>query len=740
VTLLIDPRLEDLPEHLTGRCEQVTRVTPDRAEEFALLVQTSPMTHDPTPLLHVLLGSAESLAIVYDFIPMHHPEVYLKFVGERAEYARNLEALRCYREFLCISQTVRNELVEHLGKKVGQRSTVAWPLSISQSMKKQIAPKLAASTQGPVVVMTGDDARKNTFGGLAGIAAATSAHESRDVVVLGMNTGDDRVHHWSIAAAMRPGEALDSPHLTDNELTDLLAQAPCVVVPSFDEGLSLPVIEALVCGTPVVSSDIPAHRELLGDGKFMFDPTSPESIANAFEWVGKNPEVALRQRQTLLAHDHEDLEEQVSSVIGPFVNQIAEETEFLAESPIRVVDRELKVAVATPWPPQASGVADYSAATIRELAQLCDVTLFTTSGATVDHTGLDRMIKHARPVDEFLASPEEVADEFDCVIAVIGNSHFHTPFIELLTSTDCLVIAHDTRMTEYYLALRDRGGLGQLMLRTQDPQASTSLRPGLDDQVEDLRLLQNAGMWEIARQACSLIMHSVISQPLVKKQTGVSAHVLPFAHYRVAKPSLVDDAARRDARVRLGMHSDDSTLHLGTFGYVDIRTKQVDLVLEAAGWLTMWGHRIALHVVGSADDTTRGMLESRARALGLHQFEITGYQSEEMYQDWLRAIDLGIQLRISPFLGVSGPLADMAAFGVRAVASEGLCTDIGAPDFIDRLPDSISSTGLADAIEAAVTDSRSSDEREESRVGYIDSHSPKEYARALYDHILEVIV
>jgi glycosyltransferase involved in cell wall biosynthesis len=32
------------------------------------------------------------------------------------------------------------------------------------------------------------------------------------------------------------------------------------------EGFDLPVVEALACGTPVVASDIPAHRELLARG------------------------------------------------------------------------------------------------------------------------------------------------------------------------------------------------------------------------------------------------------------------------------------------------------------------------------------------------------------------------------------------------------------------------------------------------------------------------------------------
>ena len=51
----------------------------------------------------------------------------------------------------------------------------------------------------------------------------------------------------------------------DDDLAAILSGARALVFPSDDEGFGLPTVEALACGTPVVTTDIPVLREVLGD-------------------------------------------------------------------------------------------------------------------------------------------------------------------------------------------------------------------------------------------------------------------------------------------------------------------------------------------------------------------------------------------------------------------------------------------------------------------------------------------
>ncbi|HEV7870957.1 MAG TPA: glycosyltransferase family 1 protein [Modestobacter sp.] len=68
--------------------------------------------------------------------------------------------------------------------------------------------------------------------------------------------------------------------VSDGSLRWLYEQSRLFVFPSLDEGFGLPVVEAAICGAPMVLSDIPAFRELAPDAVF-FDPYDTAAIAAA---------------------------------------------------------------------------------------------------------------------------------------------------------------------------------------------------------------------------------------------------------------------------------------------------------------------------------------------------------------------------------------------------------------------------------------------------------------------------
>lgn len=69
--------------------------------------------------------------------------------------------------------------------------------------------------------------------------------------------------------------------LDDDAVLDAYRRASVVVCPSLFEGFGLTGIEGLACGAPVVASDIPPHREFLGDHALYAPPGDVEALAAA---------------------------------------------------------------------------------------------------------------------------------------------------------------------------------------------------------------------------------------------------------------------------------------------------------------------------------------------------------------------------------------------------------------------------------------------------------------------------
>jgi glycosyltransferase involved in cell wall biosynthesis len=70
-------------------------------------------------------------------------------------------------------------------------------------------------------------------------------------------------------------------YVNDKILRALYHRAQALVLPSFGEGFGLPVLEAMACGTPVVTSRVSALPEVAADAALYVDPREPDDIAAA---------------------------------------------------------------------------------------------------------------------------------------------------------------------------------------------------------------------------------------------------------------------------------------------------------------------------------------------------------------------------------------------------------------------------------------------------------------------------
>lgn len=93
-------------------------------------------------------------------------------------------------------------------------------------------------------------------------------------------------------------------YLPYDRLPILINQAIALVFPSLWEGFGLPVLEALGCGTPVITSNISSLPEVVGDAGILVNPYQREEITAAMVAMLKDQQ--LRSRLSVLALERAD--------------------------------------------------------------------------------------------------------------------------------------------------------------------------------------------------------------------------------------------------------------------------------------------------------------------------------------------------------------------------------------------------------------------------------------------------
>jgi len=81
------------------------------------------------------------------------------------------------------------------------------------------------------------------------------------------------------------------------ELKELYANAIALVFPSFYEGFGLPLVEAMSCGCPVITSNISSMPEIAGEAGILVNPHRPADIAHAIKSLCSNDEIQKRLSQ-----------------------------------------------------------------------------------------------------------------------------------------------------------------------------------------------------------------------------------------------------------------------------------------------------------------------------------------------------------------------------------------------------------------------------------------------------------
>ena len=125
--------------------------------------------------------------------------------------------------------------------------------------------------------------RKNAPGLVAAFAMLAARHPELRLVLAGGNGWGTEALRLAIERSGVATRILRPGHLPDDLVPAYLRRAAVVAYPSFEEGFGLPVLEALACGAPVVTSTGSALDEVASGAALTAHPGDPAAIAAALE-------------------------------------------------------------------------------------------------------------------------------------------------------------------------------------------------------------------------------------------------------------------------------------------------------------------------------------------------------------------------------------------------------------------------------------------------------------------------
>jgi glycosyltransferase involved in cell wall biosynthesis len=138
-----------------------------------------------------------------------------------------------------------------------------------------------------VAVASADSPLKGVSTLLQAFAKITVEREGQ-LIVVGSPTAGGPTE--KLVSDLALGDRVRFVHgISDTELAGLAASAEIAVVPSLYEGFSLPAVEHMASGTPLIASRTGALPEVTGDAAILVEPGNPEALAAALRDLLDSP-------------------------------------------------------------------------------------------------------------------------------------------------------------------------------------------------------------------------------------------------------------------------------------------------------------------------------------------------------------------------------------------------------------------------------------------------------------------
>ena len=227
------------------------------------------------------------LVTVHDLIALRRPEWFLPGHARYYRWAATRGVRRAVR-IVADSQHTARDLEELLAVPADRVDVV--PLGVSarfspRTRDEQAQARRALGLPERFLLFVGTHEPRKNLGRLVRAWESVSGEIEEDLVLAGRRGWrcegllDQCARSPHAARIHLPG------HVAEEQLPALLSSATAFVWPSLYEGFGLPPLEAMACGTPVITADSSSLPEVMGDAALLVAPRDIEALAEALRRV-----------------------------------------------------------------------------------------------------------------------------------------------------------------------------------------------------------------------------------------------------------------------------------------------------------------------------------------------------------------------------------------------------------------------------------------------------------------------
>jgi len=290
-----DFRLAELPTAANMRVAQ-RWLTPDlvhflwrqdRSERFKeFLLGNVDVVHSTTFCAPRFRRRRRRLVVtIYDLSFVTHPDSHVPANVEHCLRGTK-QAIDRADALIAISESARTELIEKMGAP--PERIVVTPLAADPHLRRVSDPERLAAVRRRyelperfILFLGAMEPRKNLLRLIEAFAALKpDLRRETPLVVAGADGWLNDAVHERVGKLDLADSVRFIGYIAGDDVAPLYSLATVFAYPSLWEGFGLPVLEAMACGTPVLTSDVSSLPEVAGDAALFVPPTDVEAIAD----------------------------------------------------------------------------------------------------------------------------------------------------------------------------------------------------------------------------------------------------------------------------------------------------------------------------------------------------------------------------------------------------------------------------------------------------------------------------